>query len=507
MEPTRDAILGATGFVGSTLRERLPVADLYDSRNLSDITGKTYRTVYCACIPAVKWKANKDPVADAAVIESIKTSIDSIGACDRFVVISTIDVHSPAHRCDSEDIDIVPTSEPYGLHRREFEIWVSTRFPSYNIVRLPALFGTGMKKNAVYDLLNNNRLEHIPINSAFQWYDMTWLHDDVDYVVTTGLQIANLYPAPVETSDVVRFVFPEHIDLLRVTTEQKRIEYNQGTRHARFCRSAETVLAGMRRFVALHRTCMSPIVQRLAVSTLGWMGCPDDHAAFVLRRYGIDGVEIVPSLLVDDVDRLSDEAVISAGRRLGLLGLKPVSMQSVLYRINGDMVSSRDNILVRMRNIDRIAELLGLQSVVFGSPGLRAGITAAQLSKVLDEIRRACPHLTLCLEPNARQYGCEVGYRMGETCSVAKDAGVLVNVDTGNAMMEGDAYDGFDPNLVGHAQVSSPFLADLDDASCKHARSMMHRLLLSPRITLEYKGDGTSLADNVRRFVELFSGN
>lgn len=497
-----DAVLGATGFVGSTLRERLPHADLYDSKNISDVRGKSYRNIYCACVPAVKWAANKDPEADRAALSKIRTHLGSVASCERLVLISTIDVHVKGARVPDEDAAFEASDEPYGRHRREFEMWAAERFDKVHVVRLPALFGIGIKKNVVYDLIHGHRLEHIPADSAFQWYDLSWLHGDLEYIAENDLRVAHLYPEPVETRDLVRDVFPGS----RGKTDDgaARIEYNHGTKHGRFRRSAREVTEAIARFKSLHESVRGREASRLAASNLGWMALPTEHACFVLKRYGITKVEVAPSLF-GDIDAMTPEQARGIRARYESCGVTVASMQSVLFGIRGTLATAGPEVEERMKRIEGIAGALGCRVVVFGSPSLRRDCSEDDLVGLLKRVRSACPGIDLCLEANSRRYGCQVGCNLEQVCRAAKAAGVSVNLDTGNAKMESDEdLRGLDPGLVAHAQVSAPFLARVDVACCEHGRALLEKAGARTLVSLETKGDGGELVDNVRAFVSVF---
>ncbi len=167
----RDALIGSTGFVGGNLRRQRSFGSLFHSANIDEIRGRRFHKVICAAPGAEKWKANLDPESDRAGVESLWEPLQSVEA-DEFILISTIDVYpDPVEVDEDTEIDIERCT-PYGRHRLELERRVADRFRSL-VVRLPGLFGPGLKKNALYDLLHDHRLTAIDSRARYQFYDVT----------------------------------------------------------------------------------------------------------------------------------------------------------------------------------------------------------------------------------------------------------------------------------------------------------------------------------------------
>lgn len=147
------AIIGYTGFVGSNLVRQVDFNSLYNSKNIESIIGKKFDLLVCSGAPAVKWLANKEPEKD---LENIKRLTKCLGkvAAKKVILISTVDVYPlPVEVDEDTEIDL-EVLHPYGKHRLELERFVEARFDSL-IVRLPGLFGDGLKKNIIYDLLHD----------------------------------------------------------------------------------------------------------------------------------------------------------------------------------------------------------------------------------------------------------------------------------------------------------------------------------------------------------------
>ena len=205
---TRRALIGHTGFVGSNMRGLSSYTDLYNSSNFELMRGETYDQVVCSGISAVKWLANKEPEQDWAGIQRLLDVLATVEA-RRFILISTIDVYPDPSSGLDEKADLGGReNHAYGRHRLAVERWVAERFSNHMIVRLPALFGPGLKKNALYDLLNDNGVEKINPAAAFQWYPLPRLGDDIARAEAAGLRLVNLFTAPVLMSDIIDRFFP-----------------------------------------------------------------------------------------------------------------------------------------------------------------------------------------------------------------------------------------------------------------------------------------------------------
>ena len=197
------ALIGNTGFVGSNLLREHPFTHLYHSANIETIAGEHFDLVVCAGAPAVKWKANREPEADRACLGRLMSALRGLTA-ERFILISTVDVYGQVNGVDE---DCPPTgATPYGLHRLELERFVAGRFNAL-IVRLPALFGPGLKKNAIYDLLYGNKIETIDSRAVFQFYDVRRLWGDLSIAADIGLSLLHLATEPISMAEAARFAF------------------------------------------------------------------------------------------------------------------------------------------------------------------------------------------------------------------------------------------------------------------------------------------------------------
>lgn len=203
----KTALIGFSGFVGSNILAQQSFTDQFNSKNIEELRDTSYDLVVCAGVPAVKWWANKNPVEDLRVINTLSDIYRSIKA-KRFVLISTVDVYpNPIGVSESAPIDI-EAAQPYGKHRLMLEEMLKDNFEHLHTIRLPGLFGQGLKKNILFDMLCNNILEKINLQSSFQWYPLSHIWSHIETAMTNDLDLVNLSVEPILTETIVSRFFP-----------------------------------------------------------------------------------------------------------------------------------------------------------------------------------------------------------------------------------------------------------------------------------------------------------
>jgi nucleoside-diphosphate-sugar epimerase len=245
------ALIGHTGFVGQNLASQHSFDELFNSRNIASIRERSFDLVVCSGVRAEKWKANKDPLADQAGIQSLIDCLATVKA-ERFVLISTVDVHALPMNVDEESPVDVDAATPYGRHRFRLEQWVEARFSTL-VARLPGLFGEGLKKNVIYDLMHGNCLDQIHSDARYQFYDLRHLWGDIETADRAGLRRIHLATEPVSVEELARDVFGLEF---RQAPHDRPASYDFRSMHAAlyggergYLYSRASVLADMRRFV------------------------------------------------------------------------------------------------------------------------------------------------------------------------------------------------------------------------------------------------------------------
>lgn len=224
----KNALIGSSGFVGSTLLKQERFDSTYRSSSIHEIVNREFDTVVCAGAPAQKWLANQAPADDQKNIEALIAKLQTI-RCGTFILISTVDVFKSPRGVD-ESTPIEETGlHPYGLHRRLLEKFVHDNFPNHLIVRLPGLVGPGLRKNVIFDFLNNNNLHAVDSRGVFQFYPMVNLWQDIRTALREKLRLVHLTAEPISVADVSLLGFGR---LFRQVLSNEPARYDMRTRHA-----------------------------------------------------------------------------------------------------------------------------------------------------------------------------------------------------------------------------------------------------------------------------------
>lgn len=238
MIPNGNALLGYTGFVGSNILDQHRTFDfLYNSKNIDDIQGRWLDLAVVCAAPGLKWFANKYPEKDFASIQKLIESLKTIKASE-LVLISTVAVYPKPRGANEDTLIDQEKLSAYGKHRLLLENFVRDNFNQVRIIRLPGIFGPGIKKNIIYDLLHHDYARLIHQESIVQFYDLKNIWKDISVVRGHNLPLVNFGTKPVSIQRIAQECFdydyrcepdqaPVHDDMQTKygTLWQKKIPY------------------------------------------------------------------------------------------------------------------------------------------------------------------------------------------------------------------------------------------------------------------------------------------
>lgn len=245
-------LIGSTGFVGGHLQDSLDFDQLVHRPNLAEIAGRDTDLLVCAGLPAEKWRANRNPEDDWVNMTSLAEVLAGVHA-RRAILISTIDVYQPPEGVSESDPPSLRGTEQYGVSRAWFEYFFGAHFRDSSIVRLPGLFASDLRKNLIYDLLNDrvDQLAKVHPQSTFQYFDLSLLTELLGVCEHHGLSLLNVVSEPIAAHQIAE-VFGVTLDNL----DAHEVHYNVTSRHSAlfnggdgYLFSREDVLAGIARLV------------------------------------------------------------------------------------------------------------------------------------------------------------------------------------------------------------------------------------------------------------------
>lgn len=237
-------LIGNTGLVGQTLKEKINFDFEYNSKSISNYSPPNGCDLYLSCLPSTKWLVNKDTKTDIETVVNIIKIISEF-KYNKIFLISTIDVYGDSPLGVDEDFEPVFKNFSYGSNRYLFEKMVlkHLNYDNVKIFRLPALFSKNIKKNILFDLINNNNVNLINMNSSFQWYNLNNLSSDIEFFNKhyPNEKIINLFTEPLDSEEIIN-LFPQHKN--DVVFLEHKILYDYKTKLSKtgYIQSKETIL-------------------------------------------------------------------------------------------------------------------------------------------------------------------------------------------------------------------------------------------------------------------------
>lgn len=248
------SLVGYTGFVGSNLNLNGEFQGLYNSKNIGEAFETCPDILVYSGVPRQKFIANKYPERDFEIVKNAFENIKKINP-KKVVLISSVDVYKEPNGKDEDRIMETRGLRRYGKDRLWLENKVSDSFDSL-VIRLPGLYGKGLKKNFLYDYINyipalltdgkirelsekrpdlkeyytdrgdgfwrvktdidRDRLKEIfkkvgfsalnftDSRGLFQYYNLNRLNGDIQLALDNNIKILNLAVEPVTISQIYR---------------------------------------------------------------------------------------------------------------------------------------------------------------------------------------------------------------------------------------------------------------------------------------------------------------
>lgn len=244
-------LVGSTGLVGQTIKESVNFDFEFNSKNIHqfDEVVPNGCELWLSCLPATKWLVNKNLKQDMENIMRIITILKH-KKYSRVILISTIDVYNESPQHSNEDYLPNVGGLSYGNNRLFFEYLVDQFLTKtdYKIYRLPALFNKNIKKNVLFDLINNNNIELINKNSYFQWYNLDNLIKFISDTCEMDRCVFNVFTKPLRTAEIVD-LFPQYKDKIPHVQGGVVYDYRTNFNSSGYIQNSDEVLTEIKKLV------------------------------------------------------------------------------------------------------------------------------------------------------------------------------------------------------------------------------------------------------------------
>ncbi|MEO0419173.1 MAG: sugar phosphate isomerase/epimerase family protein [Pseudomonadota bacterium] len=269
----------------------------------------------------------------------------------------------------------------------------------------------------------------------------------------------------------------------------------------------------------------------LAMSNIAW--APDERldAYRLMANAGLTGLEIAPGLFFHAADDpfVPDEAsAAQAVREAEAFGLKLVSMQSLLFGVNGAALFqgryARADFITAMKRAIDLAGRFDIPNLVFGSPAQRNVPEKTPMDQALSEAAEVFTDLAeyaaqagtrIAMEPNPAAYGTNFLNTLEDAANFVlrvNHRALCPILDTGAMQMNDQFHDLWDRTkalvpILSHVHVSEPGLLPAP-AVVKEIASVLQNLAASGysrAVSIEMKrpeGGLTEVEASIARFVE-----
>lgn len=225
---------------------------------------------------------------------------------------------------------------------------------------------------------------------------------------------------------------------------------------------------------------------KLAISNIAWKPEETNRIFDILRKRNVNGIEVAPSLLFEDLSKLSSREIIKVRKFYEAQGIEIVAMQALLYGRPDLCIFAEKATIMKttqyLENIFKISHYLNAHSLVFGSPKNRR-----KNNRTNDEIRKMAHEFfyrmgemaeayntKFCIEPNAVEYGCDFITNTMEAIELVKHVdhpGFKLHMDAGVMTMNRERHDKvlrLALPYMSHFHISEPYLQQITENKSDH---------------------------------------
>jgi sugar phosphate isomerase/epimerase len=211
----------------------------------------------------------------------------------------------------------------------------------------------------------------------------------------------------------------------------------------------------------------------IAVSNLAWDSNESEQIFKILNEVGVCQIEGVITKICKWED-LTDDKIINFKDYLLSNNIKIKSLQSIFYGSEITDLENEDKIINHVKKLISISKILGVDTLVFGSPNLRKKIDGYErkLQSIFTKIDSLLQHsnIEMSIEPNSKEYGGEFFITISEIVLFIKNnnfKNIKTMIDTHNIILENEnpilQFELYYP-YINHIHISEEKLLPFNDS-------------------------------------------
>lgn len=263
---------------------------------------------------------------------------------------------------------------------------------------------------------------------------------------------------------------------------------------------------------------------KLAISNIAWDSSENLVVYSLMKRYGIEGLEIAPTKFFPKDPYLQDKIILSnLKKEVEEKELKIVSMQSILFGRNDlklfEGSEKREELLDYLKKGVLFAKELGIKNIVFGNPKNRISISDLDYEIALsffDELGDFAykNNVYIGIETNPEIYDCNFLTKTLDTIAFinkCSSEGIGLNLDIGAMLVNKENIDILEKisiDKISHVHISEPYLNKIDIANKEFHKSIFKYLKeknYTNYISIEMKQQNNEDIEEVLKYISELS--
>lgn len=225
---------------------------------------------------------------------------------------------------------------------------------------------------------------------------------------------------------------------------------------------------------------------KISISNLAWDISEDVQVLSLLKEFSIDAIDVAPGKYFPEPSKAKSSDILAVKKWWNDQGIDILGMQSLLFGTQGLNVfgsrNTQDKMLGHLADICRIGATLGATRLVFGSPKNRdcSGLSQVNAIDIAQSFFRRLGDVAskegviICLEPNPEVYGANFLTSSEETYEMVKlvdHPAIKMQLDTGAVILNNEDFLSVvqkTKDVIGHVHISEANLAIVGDTFSEH---------------------------------------